>query len=112
MVLRTSLAVIATVALLACGGATNSESSSGNSSNGDKVIDAAGLYAKKCSLCHGADGKLMLSGATDLSKSTLSLRERIMVITNGRKTMAPYKGLLSEKEIEALAIYIEGFREN
>lgn len=110
MVLRAVLTISAAVILLSCG--SGSGSSGSTASGNTEVIDAPSLFAKKCSLCHGSDGKLMLSGATDLSKSTLSLRERIMVISNGRNTMAPYKGLLSEKEIEALAIYIEGFREN
>lgn len=82
---------------------------SGDSSNrfssGDKIY---GFY---CTQCHGNTGSLQLNGATNFRTSKLSLEERIDVITNGRKTMLPYKGQLSPAQIKAVANYTLKFNE-
>ena len=46
--------------------------------------EARALYLRKCSLCHGADGKLKASKSPDLSLSTLSLEKRVALITYGK----------------------------
>ncbi len=63
------------------------------------------LFQKHCVMCHGADGKLGLNGAKDLSKSVLTLDERITQVTNGKNVMPPFKDVMSEDEIEAVANY-------
>lgn len=68
------------------------------------------IYQMKCSICHGTDGKLMIGGAPDLSISTISLEERIALITYGKETMPPQKDILSAEEIKAVAAYVENFR--
>jgi len=73
-------------------------------------VDGKTLYEQKCKVCHGADGKLGLSGASDLSVSVLAHEEVVNVVTNGRNTMVGWKGVLSPTEIEALATYVEGLR--
>jgi mono/diheme cytochrome c family protein len=73
------------------------------STNG--AVDGAQVYKKYCLLCHGADGKLGLNGAKDLTISSLSKAERIVLIKNGKNAMTPFEGLLSESEIEAVAEY-------
>ena len=73
--------------------------------------DARALYIRKCSLCHGADGRLMASKAPDLSLSNLSLEKRVALITYGKGTMPSQKGVLNRAEITAVARYIERFRE-
>ena len=45
-----------------------------------------------------------------LSTSTLSLEERVALITYGKGTMPAQKGSLDRAEIEAVARYIEQFR--
>ena len=72
--------------------------------------EARALYIRKCSLCHGDDGKLMASKSPDLSKSTITLAERVALITYGKGTMPAQKSVLSKSEIEAVALYIERFR--
>lgn len=67
--------------------------------------DGMAVFRKYCIACHGADGKLGLNGAKDLSASTLSKAERIQVITNGRKLMTPFNEVLSPEEIQAVAEY-------
>jgi len=61
--------------------------------------------------CHGADGKLGVSDATDLSTSTVSMEERIDQITNGKGMMTPYKDVLSETQIKDVAAYLDELKE-
>lgn len=66
----------------------------------------------KCQGCHKADG----SGGTGYGGFAANLRDTkldhnglVDVITNGRQNrgMPPFKGVLSESDIDALATYIE-----
>lgn len=70
-----------------------------SSSAGEKV------YKLYCVTCHGLYGDMGASGAFNLQSSTLPVEERINVITNGRKAMTPFKELLSEEKIKAVAAY-------
>lgn len=63
----------------------------------------------KCSLCHGSDGRLGASKATDLSKSTMGLDERKAVIKYGKGLMPP-QASLSASELQGLALYVEALR--
>ncbi|WP_235297849.1 c-type cytochrome [Portibacter marinus] len=90
-ILFTALIVGATIA---CGG--------GDSVNTEVAMP---VWKTHCQLCHGADGKLGLNGAKDLTASTLSLEERIATITNGRNTMIAYESILTPEQIEEVAKY-------
>lgn len=68
------------------------------------------IYIQNCVACHGANGKMGFSGAKDLSKSVLPLKDRILVITYGKGVMNAFKNLLNEDEIEAVAVYVESLR--
>jgi mono/diheme cytochrome c family protein len=68
-------------------------------------IEGSVIFRKNCVTCHGADGGLGMNGAANLSMSKITIEERIDVITNGRKLMQPWKSLLSEDEIKAVAEY-------
>lgn len=72
------------------------------------LVDGMAVYRKNCITCHGADGKLGLNGAKDLSVSVLPIHERIQIITNGKNLMTPFKSILSEEEIKAVAAYSLG----
>ena len=65
--------------------------------------DGAAVFRKNCTTCHGADGALGLNGAKDLGASTLSLEERVIIITEGKKLMTPFGAILSPEEIKAVA---------
>ena len=69
------------------------------------------LFSTTCKLCHGADGKLGLNGAMDLSKSLLTKEEKLFVISNGRNTMAAYKNVFTKDEIKLLANYVESLKQ-
>lgn len=67
--------------------------------------DGMAVFRQYCLVCHGADGKLGLNGAKDLSVSALTLEERLNIITNGKKLMTPFNEVLSPEEIKAVAEY-------
>jgi len=68
-------------------------------------IDAKKLYKQNCVICHGIDGKLGLNNSKDLTKSPMTVAERISVIKNGKGAMTPFGSILKEKEIKAVAEY-------
>jgi mono/diheme cytochrome c family protein len=108
--------------LLACGGDKKTTTSTTTSKQKTSTASASVtksetanrkgklVYKQYCVICHGADGKLAVSGATDLSASTATLEERINQITNGKGLMTPYKDILSQEQIKSVAEYIEELR--
>lgn len=68
------------------------------------------VYQAKCVICHGADGKLGLSGSKDLTQSQLTLEQKIELIKKGKNAMMPYEGQLKEEEIKAVAEYVNGLK--
>lgn len=70
-----------------------------------KKIDGEKIYKQQCVICHGVYGDMGASGAFNLTTSTLSMEERINVITNGRNAMTGFKTLLNEEKIKAVAEY-------
>jgi mono/diheme cytochrome c family protein len=86
-------------------GACNSSGSSG----GDEYSDVVKIYNTNCGICHGKNGRKGLAGAKILPESELTVEERIEIITNGKGQMMPYKNLLSEEEIKAVAEYTMTF---
>lgn len=94
------------IALAACqsGSPDVSSSSTGAASAG------AALYAKKCALCHGDDGKMAVGGAKDLTASTLSKDEVVQQIIHGKGSMPPYGDVLSAQEIDQIADYTLSLR--
>ncbi|MBK12386.1 MAG: hypothetical protein CL849_02525 [Crocinitomicaceae bacterium] len=103
-------AFVCLVLLMAACGSENPSASPSPSLKQVSEVEARALYIRKCSLCHGDDGKLMASKSPDLSKSTITLAERVALITYGKGTMPAQKSVLSKPEIEAVARYIERFR--
>ena len=81
---------------LSCGGST---------SNQESIPEGKEIYKRFCVACHGQNGELALNGAKKFPESILSVDERVLVITNGRNMMTPFKGLLKKEEIEAVATY-------
>jgi cytochrome c6 len=67
--------------------------------------DGKAIFKQYCVTCHGADGKLGLNGAKDLTRSVLKLEARIDLITNGKNMMTPYGEVLTPEEIRAVAKY-------
>ncbi len=72
----------------------------------------AALYAQKCAVCHGKDGKpsamAQKMGATDFASAKMSEKEVAAIIANGKGKMPAFKDKLSEAQIASLAKYIHG----
>ena len=68
--------------------------------------NAKAIFNDKCTLCHGEDGRKGTLSAADLSISTMSIDEKIQIITNGRGAMVGFQDQLSKEEIETVAMYL------
>lgn len=90
---------------ISCG----SESNSGNTTpqktttQQATAADGAAVFRQYCATCHGADGKLGLNGAGDLSKSVLTIEARVTQISKGKNMMPAFEETLSPEEIQAAA---------
>jgi cytochrome c6 len=70
-------------------------------------LDGKAIYRQRCVTCHGADGALGLNGAGNLTQSILPLDERVTQITKGKNLMPAFEGVLTPKEILAVATFTE-----
>jgi len=68
-------------------------------------ISGEALYRTHCAICHGENGRKGFADARILPDSQLNLEQRIQLIANGRGTMMPYRGVLTEEEIKEVARY-------
>ena len=95
--------------LVACGGdpGDGNKKKPAKKAAAKKKVNGKKIYRQYCITCHGVNGDMGASGAFDLTTSKLTLDEKIAVITNGRNTMTPFKGLLSEAKIKAVAEFTE-----
>ncbi len=73
-------------------------------------VNGQELYNAACLSCHGADGKLGTMGARNLSVSTMDLSARIEIIKNGKSSMNPFKGLLTDEQIKAVAEFSKSIK--
>jgi len=95
-------------AVFACGGETpNEQKTTKKPAKKKKKVDGEKVYKQYCVTCHGVYGDMGASGAANLTESKLTVDEKIGVVTNGRNTMTPFKGLLSEAKIKAVVAYTE-----
>ena len=99
---------------VACGSASekNAHNSAAEAQSKESKLrpDGMAVFRQKCVTCHGADGTLGLNGAKDLTQSTLTLEERINLVTNGKKLMTPFVSILSPEEIQAVAEYTQSLK--
>ena len=76
-----------------------------------RADEAADLYAKKCSTCHGKDGKGtsvgQKMGAPDLTTTKASEADIAATIANGKGKMSSFKGKLTDEEIAAVAKFVK-----
>ncbi len=103
------LAVVSLMLIIgAYGLAEMSKKQKSKSMNGitESNMNGQELYTASCAKCHGADGKLQLMGAKDLSVSTMDLSGRIEIIKNGKNAMTPLVSILNDEQIKAVAIYV------
>lgn len=71
------------------------------------AVDSPAKFKMLCASCHGFKGNMMVNGAKDLTKSKISLEESVAQVYFGKGLMTPFKGVMTEAEIVAVAKYIE-----
>jgi len=110
---KTAIFLAIAAFIVACGG-TPEDKTANNSSTpvSANAPDGEKLYKTNCVTCHGLYGDMKGNGAIDLTKSVLTLEERIKVISDGRPgtTMIGFKVMFDEAKVKALAEYIEKLR--
>lgn len=72
----------------------------------DKIAAGENIYNAQCSTCHG--DQLVNTGQTfDLRRLTANDRARFNnSVRNGKNQMPPWKGVLSDEEIDQLWSYV------
>jgi len=107
MVLKFSYFLFILNSVLAC-----SQNSSSTDINSETRTSSKSLYTLHCEACHGADGKLGVSGAANLSISSLSDKMIKNTILNGNdKGMMPFKDLITKpSEIDSLVSFVKTLR--
>lgn len=91
---------VALIALVACSASGSSGTEQHASTPGES------LYKSQCVMCHGRKGNLNMSGAKDLTISTLTEEEMIVVVTHGRGGMIGYNMTLSQEQIKEVVGYV------
>ncbi len=89
---------------------TNDPAASSATSDSRSMPDGQIVFRNNCLACHGEDGRKGVLGAANLAQSTLTLAQRIVVITNGRGAMPTFRTQLSAAQINAVAGYIATLR--
>lgn len=70
------------------------------------------IYKMYCVSCHGMQGNMGGNGAFDISRSALSVEQRVEVITGGRNTMTSFGFKLTPEQIRAVAEYTMELKAN
>jgi cytochrome c5 len=70
-------------------------------------VDGHAIYTANCQKCHGDDGKAGITGASDLSASTMDINAKLEIVRNGKGVMPAFGGQLNDTEINAVMAYIE-----
>jgi mono/diheme cytochrome c family protein len=95
--------ILGSAALISCGN-VNSSNTDGN--------EGKTVYKTYCVSCHGPKGKLMLNDSPDLSVSKMTLEERLENIRKGGSMMPAFEEVLSEEQIQAVAVYLDELKES
>lgn len=104
MVLKNKIAFLLTICgLIAC--------ESKPAVNEDGTPDAGRLYNIHCASCHKPNGTGGIAGAKSLVETTLGIEGIKQVIRNGQGDMMPFSSILTDSEIEAVAQYVNGFKQ-
>lgn len=75
-----------------------------------EAVDTKKLYKTYCAICHGMKGNAMVNGAKDLTKSVISKPEAVAQIYFGKGLMTPFKEILNDAQVVAMAEYSASLR--
>ena len=74
-------------------------------------VDGKALYAKKCAMCHGADGvaKATAKGSANFNDPAYAATEEeiVKVAMEGKGKMPKFEGKLKPEEVQAIAAHIK-----
>lgn len=84
----------------------------GSCSNPKEGFNPKSAYKMYCSNCHGLDGSLGTNGAINLKNSSLSLEERVLVISKGRGIMTGFETILDESQIQQIAEFTQSLNDS
>lgn len=79
--------------------------------NTDGTPDAGRLYNIHCASCHKPDGTGGIAGAKSLVTTSLDKAGLVNVVRNGQGDMMPFSSILNDAEIDAVATYVQGFKQ-
>lgn len=77
----------------------------------ETLYSAEVIYANECQRCHGMNGDAEVYKAYNLKTSKLNAQQATDIIRNGRGTMKGYEKRLNDEQINAVAEYIQGFKD-
>lgn len=103
-----AIIILSAALIFGCGGDDKKSSSAKSTASAKpkaKKIDGEKIFKMNCVICHGADGKLGINGAKDLTISEFTLEQRIENITKGKGAMTPFESILTKEQIQAVAEY-------
>lgn len=110
MVLKNFIFILPFFILFSCDSKGTTEKSTEENASVE-IPNGAELYVQHCTVCHGLDGKLGVSGAKDLTSSALSENEVVKMIETGKNAMPPMKEPLgSDENVKAVAEYIKSLK--
>jgi cytochrome c6 len=69
------------------------------------LVPGQALFQKNCARCHGANGKLGLNGAHDLTKSNLNAFGRTYLVTKGMGKMPAFGKVLTPAQVQQVVAY-------
>ena len=98
-------------ALISCSGGPKEENNGSQAAASVPDLPGKAIFLEKCRVCHGTDGQLGVSGAANLAISTLTVDEKVQVITNGRRGMASWKDQLTADQIKEVAEYVQTLKQ-
>lgn len=105
MVLRFFVFGLSVAFLMGC--SSTPENTGNETGQKEEKADGKKLFNIHCAACHKYNGKGGVSGAKDLTISSLSRDEIGKIVSNGSGDMMPFKEVLTPEEIQAVIDHVQ-----
>jgi cytochrome c5 len=67
------------------------------------------VYQRNCQMCHGDNGDAGIAGSANLKTTALTPAQQVEILKNGKNSM-PKFNYLSDKELDAVLVYIGTYK--